>query len=53
MKLYDDFDEGENTIFGVLDKLIHRDAGDKPYRNSSLTLTSTVKGQKVTKMLLA
>jgi hypothetical protein len=53
LTLYDNFDDGENTIFGILDKLIHRDAGDKPYRNSSLTLASTVNNQKVTKMLIA
>ncbi len=53
LTIYDNFDEGENSIFGILDKLIHRDAGDKPYRNSSLTLTSRVNNQKVTKMLIA
>lgn len=53
LTIYDNFDEGENTIFGILDKLIHRDAGNMPYRNSSLTLTSTVNNQKVTKMLIA
>ena len=53
LTLYDNFDEGENTIFGLLDKLIHQDAPDEPYRNSSLTLTSTVNNHKVTKMLFA
>jgi hypothetical protein len=52
LKLYDDFDEGDNTVFAILDKLIDRYAGGQ-HRNSSLELKSTVAGQTVTQMLVA
>ena len=52
LKQYDDFDEGDNTIFAILDKLIDRYAGGQ-HRNSSLELKSTLNGQTVTKMLIA
>ena len=51
LKLYDDFDEGENTIFAVLDRLIQRTGGAQ--RNSSLTLTAKLGDQEVTQTLLA
>jgi hypothetical protein len=52
LKSYDNFDEGDNTIFAIVDKLIDRYAGDQ-HRNSSLELKSTVDGRTVTKMLVA
>ncbi|MFN8007601.1 MAG: hypothetical protein U0V70_11360 [Terriglobia bacterium] len=53
LAVYDDFDEGENTIFALLDRLIHQAIGNLPFRNSSLTLTSSVNHNKFTKMLFA
>ncbi len=53
LKLYDNFDAGENTVFALFDSLVARDSDGKPFRNSSLTLTSTVNGQEMTKMLTA
>ena len=52
LKSYDNFDEGDNTIFAIVDKLIDRYAGGQ-HRNSSLELKSTVEGRSVTKMLVA
>lgn len=52
LKSYDNFDEGDNTIFAIVDKLIDRYAGGQ-HRNSSLELKSTVDGRTVTKMLVA
>jgi hypothetical protein len=51
LKLYDDFDEGDNTVFALFDRLIQRAAPGA--RNSSLTLTSTLQGTTTTKMLIA
>jgi len=51
LKLYDDFDEGENSMFALLDRLIQRAAPEA--RNSGLTLTSTLGGKTTTKMLIA
>ncbi len=53
LKLYDNFDGGENTVFALFDKLIHRDSTGARQRNSSLTLTSRLDGQKATKMLFS
>lgn len=53
LKLYDDFDEGENTVFALFDKLIQRSAAGAQTRHSSLTLTSTLNGRTATKMLIA
>ena len=52
LKSYDNFDEGDNTIFAIFDKLIDRYSGGQ-YRNSSLELKSTLDGRTVTKMLVA
>lgn len=52
LKSYDNFDEGDNTIFAIFDKLIDRYAGGQ-HRNSSLELRSTLDGRTVTKMLVA
>jgi hypothetical protein len=48
----DRFDESENGAFAVFDDLQRRAAPDAP-RESSLTLTSCVNGQPVTKVFLA
>ncbi len=48
----DRFDESENGAFAVFDDLQRRAAPDAP-RESSLTLTSRVNGQPVTKVFLA
>lgn len=53
LKLYDDFDEGENTVFALFDKLIQRNATGAQTRHSSLTLTSKLNGRTATKMLIA
>lgn len=53
LKKYDDFDGGENTVFAIFDKLIHRTSTGAQQRNSSLTLTSKLNGHKATKMLLS
>ncbi len=53
LKQYDNFDGGENTIFALFDKLIHRDSAEERKRNSSLTLTSRLNGHKATKMLFS
>lgn len=53
LKLYDDFDGGENTMFALFDKLIQRDPIGARKRDSSLTITSTVDGRKTTKMLFS
>ena len=52
LKSYDNFDEGDNTIFAIFDKLIDRYAGGQN-RNSSLEVKSTLDGRTVTKMLVA
>ncbi|HEY0728247.1 MAG TPA: hypothetical protein VGD38_09275, partial [Pyrinomonadaceae bacterium] len=52
LKSYDNFDEGDNTIFAIFDKLIVRYANGQ-HRNSSLELKSTLNGRTVTKMLVA
>lgn len=52
LKSYDNFDEGDNTIFAIFDKLIVRYANGQ-HRNSSLELKSTLNGHTVTKMLVA
>jgi hypothetical protein len=52
LKSFDDFDEGDNTVFAIFDKLIDQYTGGQ-YRNSSLELKSTLNGTTVTKMLVA
>jgi hypothetical protein len=53
LKLYDSFDEGDNTIFALLDRLILRRQGTNAYRNSSLEVKSKLDGKEVTKVLVA
>lgn len=53
LKKYDDFDEGDNTVFAMFDKLIERSAGGKPYRQSSLEVKITQDGKETTKVLVA
>lgn len=53
LKLYDNYDGGENTVFALFDELIHRDPNGERQRNSSLTLTSKLDGRKATKMLFS
>lgn len=53
LKNYDDFDEGENTVFALLDRLIQRESAGRKNRNSSLELKSKLDGKTVTKMLIA
>ncbi len=48
LKKYDDFDQGENTVFAVMDGMI-RAAGGDAIRNCSLSLESKVDGETVTK----
>lgn len=53
LKNYDNFDEGENTVFALLDRLIQRESAGRQFRNSSLELKSKLDGKTVTKMLIA
>lgn len=53
LKRYDDYDGGENTVFALFDKMIHRETNGARKRNSSLTLTAKLNGRKATKMLIA
>lgn len=53
LKRYDDYDEGDNTVFALFDKLIQRNATGAQTRHSSLTLTSKLNGRTATKMLIA
>jgi hypothetical protein len=50
---YDNFDQGDNTIFALFDRLIERESAGQQFRNSSLELKSKLNGQSVTKMLIA
>jgi hypothetical protein len=51
LKSYDDFDEGDNTLFAIFDKLIHLAGSEE--KNSSLTLTAKLDGQEVRQTLVA
>jgi len=51
LKNYDSFDEGDNTLFAVFDKLIHLAGSEE--KNSSLTLTAKLDGHEVKQTLVA
>jgi hypothetical protein len=51
LKNYDDFDEGDNTLFAIFDKLIHLAGGEE--KNSSLTLIAKLDGHEVRQTLVA
>ena len=53
LKLYDDFDEGPNTVFALFDRLVQRAAAGKPYRASSLEVKIKQDGKETTKLLVA
>ncbi len=51
LTLYDNFDEGENTVFALLDQLIRRVGGAQ--RKSSMTIIAKVGNQTVKQTLIA
>jgi hypothetical protein len=53
LKLYDSFDEGDNTVFAMFDALIKRNAGGKPYLESSLEVKITQDDETTTKVLVS
>jgi hypothetical protein len=51
LSLYDNFDEGENTVFALLDQLIRRVGGAQ--RKSSMTIVAKAGNQSVRQTLIA
>lgn len=53
LQRFDSIDGGDNTIFALFDKLIQRNMGDTPFRNSSLNLEATLNGDTKKLRLIA